>query len=484
MPDDSCAEPTFASGNGAHASAGTDTAETMMLVPSWMAVPAAARGDDSSPDNRVLIVGGTERQRAVLRRIYPEVTVFDTHEDDEIEAIAARLAAVEPIRHIIVVAPEHECIAPADETLIYEQERGVLSVFRLVKAMLSRGYGVHELDWTLVTTLAQAVHGRDPVNPAHAALHGLTGSMAKEYPHWRTRLIDLEDTEDWAGPGDSSLVIQQMLRLPPDSAGNAWAYRGGEWFRQELVPVRNLAADGQVYRQNGVYVVIGGAGGLGAIWSRFMIEKYGAHIVWIGRRPKDAEIQAKLDDLARLGPAPIYLSADATDREALQRAYTAIKRHHPRIHGVIHAAIVLEDKGLVGMDEVRFRAGLAAKVDVCVRLAQVFAQEDLDFTLFFSSAQSFSKSPGQSNYAAGCTFKDAFASALSRYWRGRVKVVNWGYWGHTGIVSSPDYQERMRQAGIGSIEPEEGMTALDALLNGPMDQVVLMKIVNLAVGMP
>ena len=109
-------------------------------------------------------------------------------------------------------------------------------------------------------------------------------------------------------------------------------------------------------------------------------------------------------------------------------------------------------------------------------------QEDLDFTLFFSSAQSFSKSPGQSNYAAGCTFKDAFASALSRHWRGRVKVINWGYWGHTGIVSSPDYQERMQQAGIGSIEPEKGLAALDALLNGPLDQVVLMKLTKLAVG--
>jgi hypothetical protein len=32
--------------------------------------------------------------------------------------------------------------------------------------------------------------------------------------------------------------------------------------------------------------------------------------------------------------------------------------------------------------------GLVAKADVSVRLAQVFAQEDLDFTLFFSSLQS------------------------------------------------------------------------------------------------
>jgi NAD(P)-dependent dehydrogenase (short-subunit alcohol dehydrogenase family) len=212
-----------------------------------------------------------------------------------------------------------------------------------------------------------------------------------------------------------------------------------------------------------------------------MIEHYSAHIIWIGRRPKDARIQAKLDDLARLGPAPVYLSADARNQDALQRAYTEIKRRHPRIHGVIHAAIVLEDQGLAGMDETCFRRGLTAKVDTCVRLAQVFAPEDLEFTLFFSSAQSFSKSPGQSNYAAGCTFKDAFARALSCHWRSRVKVMNWGYWGTTGIVSAADYQARMHQAGIASIEPKEGMAALDALLNGPVDQVALLKVMKLAV---
>jgi polyketide synthase PksM len=479
--DGSRTEQTLPSANGTHASAVTDAAETYMLIPAWSAVPTAERDDDPSPADRVLIVGGTVHQRAVLRRIYPEADVLDLHEGDEIEAIGARLAAVEPIRHILVLTPQPEFVSAADDTLIQEQERGVLLVFRLIKALLARGHGGRDLDWTLVTTMAQAIHARDPVNPAHAALYGLAGSMAKEYPHWRTRLIDLEYDDNWGEPDGPAPVIDEMLHLPPDEDGNAWAYRGAEWFRQELIPVRDLAAAGQIYRENGVYVVIGGAGGLGTIWSRFMIETHGAQIIWIGRRPEDAEIQAKLDDLARLGPPPVYLSADATDRDALQRAYNEIKRRHPRIHGVIHAAIVLQDKGLAGMDETRFRAGLAAKVDVCVRLAQVFEQEDLDFTLFFSSAQSFSKSPGQSNYAAGCIFKDAFARALSRHWRGRVKVMNWGYWGHAGIVSSPEYQERMQQAGVGSIEPEEGMAALDALLNGSMDQVVLMKMVTGAI---
>ena len=114
-------------------------------------------------------------------------------------------------------------------------------------------------------------------------------------------------------------------------------------------------------------------------------------------------------------------------------------------------------------------------MDVSVRIAQVFQHEALDFVLFFSSLQSFSKSPGQSNYAAGCTFKDAFAHYLARHWSCAVKVMNWGYWGGTGVVASQDYQARMTRAGVGSIEPQEGMDALAFLLNGPLDQVALMK---------
>ena len=47
-------------------------------------------------------------------------------------------------------------------------------------------------------------------------------------------------------------------------------------------------------------------------------------------------------------------------------------------------------------------------------MAQVFRGEPLDFDLFFSSMTAFLKSAGQSNYAAGCAFKDAFARRLGR----------------------------------------------------------------------
>src|SRR5262249_38303707 len=185
-------------------------------------------------------------------------------------------------------------------------------------------------------------------------------------------------------------------------------------------------------------------------------------------------IQAKLDRLAALGPAPLYISADASDRLSLQRAYAQIKQHYAAIHGIVHSAIVLLDKSLANMDEERFRAGLAAKVDVSVRMAQVFRDEPLDFVLLFSSMPAFFKSAGQSNYAAGCTFKVAFARG--GVWGqpdGTVKVINWGYWGSVGIAVSRELEERLAQVGIASIEPPEAMAVLEALLAGPLDQVAL-----------
>jgi len=146
-----------------------------------------------------------------------------------------------------------------------------------------------------------------------------------------------------------------------------------------------------------------------------------------------------------------------------------------QIHGVVHSAIVLQDQSLANMDEERFQAALAAKVDVSVRLAQVFEQEPLDFVLFFSSLNAFTRNAGQSNYAAGCTFEDAFAARLGQDWPCVVKVMNWSYWGSVGAVASSEYRERMGQIGVGSIEPAEAMETLEELLAGPVDQMVVLK---------
>ena len=424
----------------------TPTAGLLLLTPTWQPVALAAATATYPTGERVLLAGAADRD--AWSRSFPNAVTLEAPLSDDIATIADKLTALGLFDHVIWVTPDHAPASPSDELLIDAREQGVLAVFRLVKALLTLNYGVRELTWTLVTRNTQPVLPPDVINPTHAALHGLVGSMAKEYPHWKVRVLDLETGVD--------LPIEALLSQPADPGGDARAYRDGNWYRQELVPVRQLATEHQRYRRHGVYVVIGGAGGIGEVWSRFMIETYEARIVWIGRRPKDAAIQAKLEALAALGHEPLYISADATDRAALERAYREIKQCYAHVNGLVHSAIVLDDQSLASMNEARFRAGLAAKMDVSVRMAQVFQHEALDFVLFFSSLQSFSKSPGQSNYAAGCTFKDAFAHYLARHWSCAVKVMNWGYWGGTGIVAAQDYQARMTRVGVGSIESARG----------------------------
>jgi NAD(P)-dependent dehydrogenase (short-subunit alcohol dehydrogenase family) len=230
-----------------------------------------------------------------------------------------------------------------------------------------------------------------------------------------------------------------------------------------------------VYRKGGTYVVIGGAGGIGEAWTEHLIRAHGAHVVWIGRREEDAEIRGKLRRLAEFGPAPRYVRADAADRQSLWRAYEQIKRSHPVVNGVVHSAIVLLDQSIERMDEERFRAAVTAKVDVSVRMAQVFGDEPLDFMLFFSSMNSFMKAPGQSNYVAGSAFEDAFAQHLAGRTSFSTKIMNWGYWGSVGVVATPEHQNRMSRAGAGSITPADGMSALDVLLGGAFGQLGLVK---------
>ena len=431
------------------------TATLQSLVPVWN----PARVESSAPvaSTSVLLLGGDAARLDWVRASYPNAQQLELSND-----IAKQLAG-RTFDQLLWIAPD----ADVDGDLIAQQEEGVLSLFRTVKALLNDGYGSRKLQWTIITSRTQRVTDREPVQPAHAGIAGFAGSLAKECPQWDLRVLDLDTL--------ASVSARECLSLPYDKQGNVLARRKGEWFRQGLAVMANAPETAPAYRKEGVYVVIGGAGGVGEVWSRFMIENYQANVVWIGRRESNAAIAAKIDALSRLGPAPLYIAADATDAASLEQAREKILETYPVIHGVVHSAIVLQDQSLARMDEATFRASFSAKADVSVTMDRVFGTEELDFMLFFSSIVSFVKSPGQSNYAAGCTFKDSFAHSLQQRRPYPVKIMNWGFWGNVGIVADESYNRMMAQMGIGSIEAPEGMAALEMLVGSDLRQVGLLK---------
>lgn len=448
-------------------------ANTLMLLPVWDAVTCEKAPASPSDDDRVIVVGADDALASHLTSRYRNLTPVTIGVGETSDDIARRLSGIGQLDHIIWIAPEVAQPPSAGDEMIAGQQAGVLQLVRIVKALLGLQFGRAPLAWTLLTYRGQAVHASDRIDPTHAGVHGLAGSMAKEYEHWKVRVLDLPSRDAW--------LQTDIATLPFDAQGNALVWRGGQWYRQKMIPVDapSLAAESRsLYRHRGTYVVVGGAGGIGVAWSEYLVRRYQAQIVWIGRRPADAAIEAKIASIRNVGPAPIYISADAADGASLERAYDEIKRRVGAVNGIVHSAIVLRDQSLATLTEEHFGASLAAKVDTSVHTARVFRSEPLDFFLFFSSLNSFNKGPGQSSYAAGCLFEDAFARYLAQTRDHAVRVMNWGYWGSIGIVASAEHRQRMARHGIGSIEPADAMEPLEHLLSGPIHQLGLMKTVK------
>ncbi len=447
-------------------------AHLQSLVPVWDPAHIEVNKRITVPEYaRILLLRGDQAQLEWAHKSFPYSELVQSSPASSIETIAKEIAGY-PFDQLLWVAPDvhpnNSGERVDDVRIIEQQQEGMLAVFRIIKALLQSGYGNKKLQWTIITSRTQRVKENDRIQPSHAGVAGLVGSLAKEYPQWDIRLLDLDSL--------ASVTAQECLALPWDKQGNGLAHRQGEWFQQGLALMASLAQPTTpIYRQNGVYVVIGGAGGLGEVWTRFMMEKYNANVVWIGRRKYDAAIEAKINGATRGGRSPLYISADATDLGGLEQACKKILKIYPAIHGVVHSAIVLQDQSIARMEESGFLASSASKVDISVNMDKVFGKQELDFMLFFSSIVSFFRTAGQSNYSAGCTFKDSFAQKLQQERAYPVRTMNWGYWGSVGVVADESYKEAMRRMGIGSIEPEEGMASLQALVDSEMRQMVLLK---------
>lgn len=443
--------------------------ETVFFKGVWEPVMLNPDQRVPSSDQDVFIIAPDEEMRRRLLHLHPGAKELELLTDDTEDALAAKLRKLGSISHLIWAMPASQSDSVLNERLVEEHTNSILPAFRWVKALLKEHYGEKSLTWTVTTVQAQSVHKDDRVEPAQAAVLGLLATVAKEYPAWKVRVAD------W--PKDGNWPLTDLFQLPFDHHGQAWAFRKGEWFKQRLLPVNMSSSDQSIYRKNGVYVVIGGAGGIGQIWTEYMQRHYNASVIWIGRRQIDEEISSRLARLNRDGLQPEYMQADAMNRDSLAAACEKVLRKYGCIHGVIQAALVLEDQLLAHMDESTFCSVLGAKAEASIRMAQVFeGVPGLDFMLFFSSVNGIFHPAGQGNYNAGSAFQDAYSIALGQELSVKVRTVNWGFWGSTGAVATPMHREMMQEAGIASLEPGQALDSLEKLLAGPLERVAVMEL--------
>jgi phthiocerol/phenolphthiocerol synthesis type-I polyketide synthase C len=225
-------------------------------------------------------------------------------------------------------------------------------------------------------------------------------------------------------------------------------------------------------RPSATYLITGGLGALGLETARYLAGQGARHLVLVGRSAPSAaaeEAVAALRDRAEV----VVISADVSERGGVDDVLARIDTTMPPLAGVVHAAGVLDDGLLTGLDRERFHAVAGPKSAAAWHLHQATAKRELDFFVLYSSAAAVLGSASQGNYAAASALLDTLAH--HRRSRGLPALsVDWGPWSRIGLAARPDRGGALAARGIESISPEQGVATLDLLLRSPAAQVCVL----------
>ncbi|MEO8338093.1 MAG: SDR family NAD(P)-dependent oxidoreductase [Nitrospirota bacterium] len=348
------------------------------------------------------------------------------------------------------------------------QERGFLHLL-----LLAQIFGRRRSARLSILVLSHGLHdvtGEETLCPEQATLLGACRVIPQEYPGVTCRVIDLERSS--AGkPHPDALHDRLIAEASSPDAEPVVAYRGPHRWVQTFEPLilEKKGAGPSLLREEGVYLITGGVGGVGLCLAEYLIRTVRARVILTSRTlptPKQREHVACLE---RSGGRILTLQADVADLAHMQGVIAEACRQFGRIHGVFHAA------GVAGGGLLELKTAEAVweefrpKVSGALVLEEAFRDVQPEFVMFCSSLTAVVGGVGQGAYCAANAFLDATAHARTKQGT-RVISVNFDRWRQVGMaVQAEAWLKTLRvaDAELVGMTPQEGQETVHRILRGP-----------------
>jgi phthiocerol/phenolphthiocerol synthesis type-I polyketide synthase C len=228
-------------------------------------------------------------------------------------------------------------------------------------------------------------------------------------------------------------------------------------------------------REDGTYLVTGGLTGFGLATAKWLVKKGARHVALLGRRgAATPEASDGIAEMTAAGAKISVFAADVTDESRMAEVIAEIKRDLPPIRGVVHAAMVLDDRIILRLDHDSLHRALDPKIVGAWVLHQATLDLSLDFFVLYSSVTTFMANPGQANYVAGCSYLET----LAQYRRSLGLpglAVSWGAIADVGYVArNPALQDQLfNRIGMRTISPIRALDALEGLITAGATRVAV-----------
>ena len=311
-------------------------------------------------------------------------------------------------------------------------ERGFHSLHCFAQALSSEDVDTPSV-LTVLTSNLQRIGGESSIDPGKALVLGPARVMPNEFPHIRSRSVDVSlppATAQLQALG--ALIAAEVVSEPSETTV---AYRGQDRFELELACLQlpNLTSR---LRRGGVYLITGGFGGLGYTLAKHLAARHAAKLILVGRNTRGIRASTCVAALKALGSEVDVVQADVTDAVAMRSAVEQARQRFGSLNGIFHAAGVLGDSLMSLKSRQDALEVIAPKVQGTLALAAAVEGVPLDVFVLFSSISSRAGLPGQADYTAANAFLDAFAQSRNASDGTFTVAVNWSAWRDAGMAAN------------------------------------------------
>ncbi|MBU8665451.1 amino acid adenylation domain-containing protein [Virgibacillus pantothenticus] len=361
--------------------------------------------------------------------------------------------------------------------------RGFYSLMYIVKAVHEHSI-TSKIKLEVITNDIHDITGDENLSSEKSILIGLCKVIPQEYVNIKCRCIDINITEQ-----NDKLLEHLMIEMHSDITETMIAYRNNrrliQTFEELSLPDKEYGGS-TIFKDDGVYLIVGGLGNIGSVISRYIAQQVKAKIVLTGRTQlpdrqeweliTNKDIYDKIDKIKRLedeGAEVLSISADVSELKQMKAAINEILLKYGKLDGVIYAAGITEGESLDTISRItnsQCELQFQAKMHGLRNLELVLEDLQLDFCVLFSSLASILGGLGFSAYASANVFVDTFVTQHNKKHDVRWLSIDWDAWESDG-KQKDSYTTTLEQY---TMSFEEGLEAFERLLTNNINgQVVI-----------
>lgn len=307
------------------------------------------------------------------------------------------------------------------------------------------------------------------------AINGYGKSVRLELPNVLVKAVMVDQYTNL------NLVVENEINLTCDGVFEICYVNNKQQAKVlEEIEIEKQEDYDRTIKHNYVYVISGGAGGLGLLFAEYITSKAKATIILLGRSELSEEKKSRIQMMESKGSSIEYYQVDITNKEKLNIILNTVRSKYGSINGIIHSAGVIKDALLIRKTEDMLQCVVQPKVNGVIHLDELTKDDNLDFFVCFSAIASVFGNVGQCDYSYANDFLDCYMEERKvlveqRKRKGISISINWPLWEEGGMNIGGDTRKKLLQRlGMLELNPSEGFRFFEYVLNTQGGQFMIM----------